>query len=49
MADAWEKSEIEVDQLDKADIPPAGEDVAGRFVERIRNKAYKTWVRKSIG
>ena len=47
LADGWEKDEIAFDQLDKADIPATDDSVAGKFVNRIRSRAQKTWVKKS--
>ena len=47
LADGWEKSEMAFDQLDKADMEAITDPVEQKFVDRIRGRAQKTFLKKS--
>ena len=47
LADGWEKSEMEFDTLDKAETETIREPLEAKYVDRIRKRAQKTFLKKS--
>ena len=46
--EAYEKGVLKPDQFDKVTLPPQKEDLAGKYVTKLRKTAAKVFLKKSI-
>ena len=48
LMEAYEKGVLKPDQFDKVTLPPQKEDLAGKYVTKLRKTAAKVFLKKSI-
>ena len=48
LMDAYEKGTVRPDQFDKVELPKEKEDLAGKYVTKLRKTASKIFLKKSI-
>ena len=47
LLDAYDKGTVKTDQFDKVSLPPLKEDLAGKYIGKLRKTASKIFLKKA--